>query len=292
MIHIDLTNCEENKFKAYLGRNGRKRCIIYDGNKYMVKYPQAVDADRKRHSNNCISEYIGCHVFELAGIPVQETFLATMTENGKTRVVVACKDLESHGTKLIPFAGLKNTITGFHTKAYETELSDLLETFRKQEVFTENVIKTRFWETFIVDALLADTNRHNENWGYLYNETEKSAELAPVYDCDSCLYPQLDEKQMQAMLESPTEMSNLILESTSAIKENGKGINYKEFLDSAKNTDCNCALTRIYPKLSQEKIDAIIDGTPYISDLQKLFYKKIMAERRKTILEPTFEKLG
>mgnify|MGYP003290456382 CR=1 FL=1 len=293
MNNIDLTNCKTNKFKAYLGSNGTKRCIIYEDKEYMVKYPPVPTRNKEMsYANSCISEYIGCHIFELAEIPVQETFLATITDNNKTKIVVACKDMETCGIKLIPFAGLKNTIVNSPTNGYGTELSEILETFETQKIFEENTIKNRFWETFIVDALIANFDRHNGNWGYLYNEIEKKAELAPIYDCGSCLYPQMDKELMQKVLNSPEEIKNRIfIYPTSAIKENNKKINYKEYIEKANNPDCNNALLKIYPKLKQEKINEIIDNTPYITDLQKTFYKKIINERRKIILEPTFKQL-
>lgn len=42
---------------------------------------------------------------------------------------------------------------------------------------------------FIVDAFLGNFDRHNGNWGILVDECKKTAEIAPVYDCGSCLYP-------------------------------------------------------------------------------------------------------
>ena len=31
------------------------------------------------YANSCLSEYLGCHIFALAGIPVQETLPGTYT---------------------------------------------------------------------------------------------------------------------------------------------------------------------------------------------------------------------
>lgn len=46
--------------------------------------------------NNTFSEHIGCKIFQLLDIPVQETFLAKYKRSdGKTEIVVACKDFRS-----------------------------------------------------------------------------------------------------------------------------------------------------------------------------------------------------
>ena len=43
--------------------------------------------------------------------------------------------------------------------------------------------------------LIGNFDRHNGNWGFLINENLKKIEIAPIYDCASCLYLQLtDEK--------------------------------------------------------------------------------------------------
>lgn len=57
------------------------------------------------------------------------------------------------------------------------------------------------------------------------------------------------------------------------------------------NEDCNKALKRIQPKIDMEEINLIIDETPYITELQKKFYKTILMERKEKILNVSFEKL-
>lgn len=42
----------------------------------------------------------------------------------------------------------------------------------------------------------------------------------------------------------------------------------------------NAALKRILPRIDMNKIDLLIDETPFISDLQKRFYKTMLAERK------------
>ena len=36
---IDFTNCKRVYGKAYNGANGKKIAVIYDGNRYMIKFP-------------------------------------------------------------------------------------------------------------------------------------------------------------------------------------------------------------------------------------------------------------
>lgn len=38
---------------------------------------------------------------------------------------------------------------------------------------------------------------YNGNWGFLYHNASDESEIAPVFDCGSCLLPQADEKIME-----------------------------------------------------------------------------------------------
>ena len=107
---IDFTNLPMRS-KTYTGANGSIISVIYNGKQYMLKFP--VPSSRSKamsYTNGCVSEYIGCHIFNNTGIPAQETLLGTYIKNGKEKIVVACKDFTSSGVVLQDFASLKNTI--------------------------------------------------------------------------------------------------------------------------------------------------------------------------------------
>lgn len=78
---------------------------------------------------------------------------------------------------------------------------------------------------------------------------------------------------------------------TSALKEDGKKINYFEYISSLKNEDCNSAIMRIVPLIDLNKINNIIEQTPEISEIRKEFYKKIIKERYEKILLKTYTKI-
>lgn len=121
----------------------------------------------------------------------------------------------------------------------------------------------------------------------------KSIEIAPIYDCASCLYPQLTDELITEKVNDDKEMdARVFIFPTSAIKINDKKINYFEFISSLENSDCNNALLRIFPKIDMDKIDAIIDQTPYISEIRKEFYKKILHLRYEEILKYSYDKLN
>ena len=289
---IDFTDMPTRK-KAYAGANGSKIAVVYEGEQYMLKFPPHPKRNKEMsYMNSCISEYLGSHIFDIVGIPVQETILGTYKVDGKEKIVVACKDFTSHDTVIQDFASLKNTLINSGHSGYGTELSEILEAIDEQAFVNPVELKRRFWDMFIVDALIGNWDRHNGNWGFLYNSRTDEISMAPVYDCGSCLYPQADENIMKITLETKAEMDLRIFEiPLSGIRQDGEKIRYFNFISSIKDTGCNEALKRITPKIDMKKINDLIDETPGISDLQKTFYKTMLAERKEKILEKSLQLL-
>ena len=289
---IDFTNAVQ-KNKTYAGANGGKISVLYNGEQYMLKFPPFPTINKEMsYTNSCISEYIGCKVFESVGIPVQETVIGTYTSKGKEKVVVACKDFTSQGITLQDFASLKNRIIDSERNGYGTELADILSTIDEQTAMDSETLKTRFWDMFIVDALIGNWDRHNGNWGFLYNNSTDEVTLAPVFDCGSSLYPQADEDLMKKILSDKNELNHRIFDiPLSAVTYNGKKINYFKFLSEGKFPDCNKALKRIASRIDMKKIYEIIDNTPTITELQKEFYKTMLTARKERIIDFSLNKL-
>ena len=259
----------------------------------MLKFPTISQKNKAMsYTHSSISEYIGCHIFERVGIPVQKTLLGTYTLSGKKKVCVACKDFTSVGVVLQDFVSLKNQIIDSERNGYGTELSDILSTFEKQLSIDQQSLEERFWDMFIVDALIGNWDRHNGNWGFLYDTGNDSVSLAPVFDCGSSLYPQADDSTMQRVLSDKKEVNIRVFEiPTSSIQQNGKRINYHRFLTAGEYEGCNAALRRIMPRIDMAKIEKIVRSTPYISELQKDFYATMLWARYEYILEPSLLKV-
>ena len=289
---IDFTSAKVRN-KAYAGANGSKISVIYNNEQYMLKFPPLPTINKEMsYTNSCISEYIGCKIFDSVGIPVQETVIGTYTSNGREKIVVACKDFTSPGITLQDFASLKNRIIDSERNGYSTELNDILSTIDEQTSMDSDAIKTRFWDMFIVDALIGNWDRHNGNWGFLYNNSTDEVVLAPVFDCGSSLYPQADDELMTIILNNKNEFNHRVFDiPMSAITYNGKKINYFNFLSEGKFEDCNTALKRILSRIDMKKIYEIIDDTPTVTDIQNEFYKTMLTARKERILDFAMSKI-
>lgn len=274
--------------------------MCMDGNTYMLKFGQKLEPDEKKplqasYSSSPISEYLGCHVYEIAGIPVQETLLGTY----QGRLAVACRDfIEERGNvpdeELIEFKKLENSYldsstAGGRTPTYEN-LTEILENHTSLEPIRTQA-KEHYWKMFAVDALIGNFDRHAGNWGYFMSRAQnRLTDTAPVYDCGSSFYPQLNEKTMEEMLAVPEKIEDRVqLFPTAALRVNGRKVRYHEFLLSEKGRFCRELLRELYPKLDMEKIRDLIDAAPGLSETRRNFYKTLTNIRHEVILKPAYE---
>lgn len=195
---IDFTSCRLIPGRAYNGANGKKIAVEYNGTLYMLKFPPSGrnKPTELSYTNSCFSEHIASSIFNLLGVRAHETMLGTFKVGGKDKIICACKDFTADGKRFFDFCSIKNTILESDSNGIGTELEDILDTIGKQQYVSPDVLEKHFWDMFVADALLGNFDRHNGNWGFLFDEAAGEASLAPIYDCGSCLLPQADERVM------------------------------------------------------------------------------------------------
>lgn len=292
MARIDFTNCDIIPVYTYNGANGKKIGVKYNNNIYMLKFPVIAKNNENIHySNSDTCEYIACHIFESLGFKTQETILGKYYSKNSYKDVVACLDFTVPNKKFHDFAEIKNAVVDSETSGYGTELDEILETIQTQNFISPKELNEYFWRMFIVDSFVGNFDRHNGNWGFLSNE-KGVFEIAPIFDCASCLFPSADDDLLKTCLNDKDQLEMRIYTfPNSAIKINGKKINPYEFINSLNNEDCNKALLEIFPKIDMKKIYNIIDNVEEISDIRKQFLKVILTERYSKILKSAYEKL-
>ena len=288
MTAIDFTSCPRIPFRAYNGANGKKVAVLFQGEPWILKFPPNVTSrsNEQSYSNSCFSEHLGSSIYRSLGVPCQETVLGTF-KNGKTKVVCACKDFTRPGVRLYDFCSIKNTVIDSETGGTGTELSDILDTIERQSFVDPVIVSERFWQMFVVDALLGNFDRHNGNWGFLVEEDIQSSSLAPVFDNGSCLLPQADDSIMQRCLENEDEMNARIYTfPTSMIKQAGKKINYFDFLHALDMPQgLHMALDHLFPRIQALDFTSLVDSTPYLTPLQRQFYIQYLTRRRQIMFQ-------
>ena len=238
---LDFTNAVE-ELNNYKGSE-KKKTLLLNNKKYLVKFPDPVREKNKNISyiNNAFSEYVGSNVFRIAGFKTQNTILGKYFYNGKEKIVCACEDFTDDGHILYEFESL--ALSTNPDKKIETELNDIMEVIEESKTIDTADTKVKFWNMFIIDSLIGNTDRHNGNWGFLLNKTSGEISFSPIYDCGSCLNPMLEDTELEKI--NDIELKNIAINCYSCIKENGKKINYMTYIKQMKNEECNYAIKRI-----------------------------------------------
>ena len=278
---IDFTNSIE-EFNNYKGSE-KKKTLIYNKKKYLVKFPDPIREKNKNISyiNNAFSEYVGSNIFKIVGFKTQNTILGKYEYKGKEKIVCACEDFTDNEHVLYEFQNL--ALSTNPDKKIETELADIMEVIEENKMIDTKKTKQEFWDMFVIDSIIGNTDRHNGNWGFLLNKKTGEIEFSPIYDCGSCLNPMLEDEEIKRINE--IELKNLAINCYSCLKENGKKINYMSFIKQMKNEECNKAIKRIFAKIDINKIKTFIDNIESMSKIRKNFYKQIIEKRYEILKE-------
>ena len=263
----------------------RKKSILINERPYLIKFQKN---SREGLRFNHVSEYLGSHIFNLLGIETQETFLGTY--NGENIVVI--QDFLGEDEVFVPFNGVGDSSLERDKEKYQYSYEDIIEMLQDNVKLTdvEQTIDL-FWDMFIVDAFIANFDRHGSNWGFI--KKDNMYRLSPIFDNGSSLFPQLNtDKKIEAILENQKEIDKRIYKfPTSQVKYQGKKSSYYEIISSLAFEECNNALVRIVKRIDFEKINMLIDSVENISDTRKIFYKTILEQRYEKILLKSYNEL-
>jgi hypothetical protein len=298
---IDFTRYEQNE-RMYGGLSGNKVGICYEGENYILKFPGNLRGRSMRnvemsYSNSPVCEYLGSHIYQKLGIPTHDTLLGI--RNGK--IVVACKDFLQRGDRLNEFREIKTTyepqfldVNGNATNGEGADLSEILQTI-EEHPFLKRIpgIKERFWDMFVIDAYIGNADRNNGNWGVI-DRLDGTKELAPVYDNGGCLNNKWDDEKMDKVFHDAAAFKAQAYNGViSTFTTNDKKINPFHFMQEMKNAECTAAVTRIVPRILKcaAQIHNMFAATPGLSDMQRIFYRRILDERMEKVLQPVYKQI-
>ena len=280
---IDYTKYPDGD-RFYSGAE-RKKSIMINGNAYLVKFQKN---SREGLRFNHVSEYLGSHIFAMLGIETQETNLGLY--NGEN--IVAIKDFLEEDETFVPFNGVGDSSLEQDKEKYQYTYDDIIEMLKDNMKLTdvEQTIDL-FWDMFIIDALIANFDRHGSNWGFI--KKDNKYRLSPIFDNGSSLFPQLNtDEKIDAVLNDQSEIDQRIYKfPTSQVKYHGKKSSYYEIISSLEFEECNRALVRITERVDLNKMNKLIDSIEAISEKRKEFYKTILKQRFEKILLESYNKL-
>jgi hypothetical protein len=264
VIDFDTGTEQPNKF---LGSE-KKITMLYNDEIYMIKFPDPVREKNNALSymNNQFSEHIGCRVFSVCGFTTQETVLGSYTDkNGKNKIVVGCKDFTQGGWALHECSKLANSIVTVDEKIKASIENVYLIINESGFIKDKEYAISRFWDMFVIDALLGNHDRHLDNWGFISKGEEFL--FAPVYDCGSTLGALLTDEKMCYLLNNPVSFSGEEYNERSCYLMGGKRIFYHEIF-KAPPDGLRDAIVRTVPIIDMGQIEEIVLNTEVISDVR------------------------
>ena len=238
--------------------------------------------------NNVLSEYIGSHIAGLAGIPTHETLLGTY--NGE--LVVACRNFLKPGETLHEFSWyLRNRYDSSDIKRTPilSQIYDTVNTHPDLSQIKQTAID-RYWDTFVVDALIGNSERHAGNWGYIVG-VDDTIRPAPIYDCGSCLYSGLSTDQMEKVTSTEHSIARRLYSYPKAalfVGGEGAKVGYYDMLSSGYDKACSKALLRIVPRIDMDDVKGVIEETPCLSKERRHFYETMLEYRYELILKRAY----
>ena len=283
--HLDFSGYELSG-RYYAGSERKVGIRTPDGTCYMLKFRKATEFGRRF---NHVSEYLGSHIFSLAGMSSQDAYLGTY----QGEPVVACRDFNTPTTQFVPFNEVGESTLEEDKKSYQYEYADIMRMLRDNSKLTNvNETISAFWRMYVIDALLGNFDRHGANWGFLKSDSGYS--LAPVFDNGSCLFPSLvEDAEIGRVLGSQDEMLRRVYRfPTSQVKLGGRKSSYDEVIGSLEFSECNAALQEVIQALDMGAAHDLVSEVPFTSSVHKDFYHRILDLRYRLKLRSAYERLG
>lgn len=296
----------------YGGRGGEKKGIIFDGENYFLKFPKNTSGMENvkglSYVTSPLSEYIGCHIYEMLGYDVQKTIFGICFDGKRFKPVCACRDFVLDDETLIPYTALRNEASPELMERNEkssgscSDLEDIVFQLDHNSVLSAiEGSKERFFDVLVIDMLINNNDRNEDNWGVIKKRSEGSYRLSPIYDCGNCFYGKTPDERVEGILSSPSRLFSSALNGVTAYELGGKGKNVRidEILDF-DNDDLRDSIRRVTPLVREKlsEISSFIMSIPssfndvfLISDERKSYYVETFKIRYDSLLLRKYQQL-
>lgn len=311
---IDFTNCKlSDRNLEYAGRAGEKRGIIYNDEHWFLKFPKNTiglnNITGLSYVTSPLSEYIGSQIFKILGYDVHDTILGVFFDEKRYKIVCACKDFidDDKNEILIPYTALRNDtnpiIMSRHDDSYSspTNINEIIYQLEHNGILSNiDGAKERFFNTVIIDMLINNNDRNEDNWGVIKFKNTNSYKLAPVYDCGNSFHSKASEDKIRAILNDEKRLKSSALNGVTAYEDDyGNRLSNINILDM-NNSYLNNAVIEVYEKMISKLdiIEEFINSIPnkysdmlIMSNERKEYYIKSLKIRLEVILKAKCDKL-
>ena len=322
---MDFTELPQSNL-LYGGNAGLKRGVIWNGSRWLIKFPQETSTFDKvviSFTTSPLSEYVGSHIFEILGYNVHKTSLGIFNNEkiNRKQLVVACQDFTNNGRlKLIDYEAIKNNYSdGLQIKLSELRMSlpeykskgisshtvpieEIILQFKENNIFINNPESQKlFWEVLIIDCLINNNDRNKNNWGFLYDPSLNAYCPAPIYDNGASFVSKHSDEKLLKLLSDQSALENSALNGMCYYTVNNELLNFRNFFRKLKENHLDeqlkAVLQSVVSKITTKWADIKFfiddlpceeDGIKIISDIQKHFFIKTMEIRFEKLIKTLY----
>ncbi len=312
---VDFSFCPlSDRNLQYGGRAEEKRGILYNGEPWILKFPKNTLGMRGvegiSYVTSPLNEYIGSQIFKILGYEVQETRLGICFDGKRNKPVCACKDFiaDKGYEMLIPYTSIRNDTSPLimernnHFPVSPSNINELIFQLKHNEALSKiNDAAARFFARVLIDLLINNNERNEDNWGLIKNKKTLHYRFAPIYDCGSSFSGKIREEEIASLLSNSTRLASSALNGVTAYEDdNGTRLSNLQFLQ-LDNEDLKKAIALVYPKVFAcfPAIKSFIlsiphefKGVPITSENRAKYYVETFRLRLELLLRPRYEELG
>ena len=296
---VDFSKCElSSRNLEYGGRAGEKKGIIFENAFWFLKFPKTtagMDVENDlSYTTSPLSEYIGSHIFEILGYNVHKTILGVCLDGNKYKVVCACKDFinSKEDEILIPYTALRNDTNPVLNErdfipTSASSISEIIHQLKYNTALSSIDNATQlFWDVLLIDLLINNNDRNEDNWGVIKNKKTGKYKMAPVYDCGNSFNSKASEKKIEGILNDFQKLQSSSLNGVTAYADDKlERISVRDILD-IKNKDLSESVLRV----SNNVYDKLSEIEKFINDIPESYKGiQIISKARKTYYFETFK---
>lgn len=236
---VEFSSCPlSSRNLQYGGRAGEKRGIIYNENLWVLKFSKNTIGmrivDGLSYVTSPLNEYIGSHIYEILGYDVHKTLLGICFDEKKNKIDCACKDFinDEFNEVLIPYTSLRNDTNPILMERKDSSfqsasnINEILFQLKHNSILKDiQNAQERFLEVAIIDMLINNNDRNEDNWGVIKFKKENECKLSPIYDCGNCFYGKTSEDRIDDILTNNDKLFSSAMNGVTAYEDdNGSRI--------------------------------------------------------------------
>lgn len=249
----------------------------------------------KRYPAEFWAEIVASAVGNLVGIATPETYCACMDDkyavlvkyflnfelDEKKERYQQVETLSEGGDMIMDFDPDFDRKEGQRHNVFLVE--KIFKRFNKEDLLEE------FFKILIFDAIIGNTDRHQDNWGFIRHNKTDQIHLAPAYDNSTSLGSELiDEKLSGYLEENEVKLKKYIDKGKAHIRWSEDGINldrinhFQLLKNMAQKRDTICGYVNEMTLFSDEQIDSILSN---LGKIRIEIPKYILSETRRSLIK-------